>query len=124
MQENIKAAYENASSYPELVTKLIAVGVESYTVDVASGNILYRFAAGEHILHYGSAALRVIAGAFNEVNVIKAIRDNQQKKSTYPEFMDAIAQAGVRFYEATLTGNNKRVSYIGVQEKYEENIPV
>ena len=37
--------------------------------------------------------------------------------------MNEIAEAGVLFYEATLNGQNKRVTYIGIGGSYEEQIP-
>jgi len=42
----------------------------------------------------------------------------------YPEFMERIARSGVYFYEATLNGENKRVTYIGKGGAYEEHIPL
>ena len=123
MIELIKEAYKTSKSYPELVKKLTEKGIISYTVDVATGTILYRMDKGEHILHHGES-LRSITESFNEEQTIRAIRDSQQGKIDYPAFMDAIAIAGVRFYEATLSGSKKRVTYIGTGGHYEELIPV
>jgi len=123
-QKEIKTAYETSKSYPELVKKLIGAGVESYTVDIATSAILYRLKDGENILHSEMHSPREIVIPFDEEATIMAIRDNQQGKSDYPGFMNAIAKAGVRFYEATLNGNNKRVMYIGTGGSYEERIPV
>ncbi len=121
--EKIKACYQAAKNYPDLVKRLGEIGVESYTVDTASGTILYRFNQGQTVLHPGNIAARTIAENFNEQKTIEAIRSNQQGKTTYPEFMTGIAEAGVRFYEATLNGSNKRVTYIGIGGFYEEKIP-
>jgi uncharacterized protein YbcV (DUF1398 family) len=121
-QGKIKAAYETSKSYPELVKKLIGAGVESYTVDVATSAILYRLGEGENILHSEMHSPRDIVIPFNEQETVQAIRDNQQGKSDYPGFMKEIAKAGVRFYEATLNGNNKRVTYVGTGGSYEEKI--
>lgn len=120
----IQQAFKSAKNYPDLVRKLIETGVQSYTVDTASGNILYRVSEGKHVLHYGNSPTREIAPAFDEEMTIKAIRDNQQGKTDYPGFMHDIARAGIRFYEATLTGPNKRVTYIGSKGYYEEQIPI
>ena len=104
--------------------KLIEAGVQSYTVDIATSAILYRLCDGENILHTEMHPPREIMIPFNEQETIQAIRENQQGKSDYPGFMNAIAKAGVRFYEATLNGNNKRVTYVGTGGSYEETIPV
>jgi len=119
----IKEVYKTAKNYPDLVLKLIAIGIQSYTVDVTSSTILYRLAEGKNILHPSDVSSRTISEKFNEGETIQAIQNNQQGKTDYPTFMNDIAKAGVRFYEATLTGNNKRVTYIGTGGSYEEVIP-
>lgn len=121
--DQIKACYADAVNYPELAKKLHGIGVESYTVDTATGTIVYRFAAGETVLHPGNVDIRNIAVQFDEEKTIEAIRENQQGKSDYPGFMNAIAAAGVYFYEATLNCSKKRVTYIGKGGSYEEAIP-
>src|SRR5262245_10413373 len=121
--DKIHEAYKAASSYPDLVTRLIRLGILSYTVDVATGTVLYRLTEGKNVLHPGGNEARIIAEKFDEHGTIKAIRDNQQMKTDYPAFMNQIAQAGVRLYEATLNGPNKRVTYIGTGGLYEEAIP-
>jgi uncharacterized protein YbcV (DUF1398 family) len=123
IKEQIEACYKNAGSYPELVKNLVQTGIESYTVQVSDSTILYRFDNGKTFLHPGSNALRDIALNFDEQKTIQAIRNNQQQKTDYPQFMNEIAEAGVRFYEATLNGENKRVTYIGTGGFYEEAIP-
>lgn len=123
IQESLQAAYGVAKSYPELAALLLQMGIDSYTVDTASGIILYRLPGGEHVLHNGTGTNRSIAPVFSEQDTIQAVRDSQQGKIDYPGFMDAIARAGVHLYEATLAGNNKRVTYIGKGGYYEEKIP-
>ncbi len=119
----IKECYSAAKNYPDLAKRLNQIGVGSYTVDTASGTILYRFSDGANFLQPGNIPARSIAENFDETKTIQAIRNNQQGKSDYPGFMKEIAEAGVRFYEATLQGNNKRVTYIGIGGFYEETIP-
>jgi uncharacterized protein YbcV (DUF1398 family) len=123
LNEKIQKAYKGVKNYPMLVKKLLAIKVKSYTVDVATGTILYRFSKGRQVMHAGTAE-RSIASTFHKEQTIQAVRDNQAGKTGYPEFMDGIAGAGVRFYEATLNGDDKRVTYIGAGGFYEEKIPV
>ncbi|GAB4046293.1 DUF1398 family protein [Spirosoma litoris] len=123
-EERLKQAYATAKNYPDLAQKLVEAGVHSYTVEVSSSIILYRLADGETLLHASTTALRVIAANFDEATTIQAIRDNQQGKTDYPQFMRDIAQAGVRFYDAILTGANKRVIYVGIGGHYDEKIPI
>ncbi|WPU94941.1 DUF1398 family protein [Mucilaginibacter sabulilitoris] len=124
VEEKLKEAYATARNYPELAAKLIDAGILSYTVEVAAGLMFYRLANGETIFHGNNAEAHSIATTFNHDEVVKTIRDNQQGKTTYPEFMEGIANAGVRFYEATLQGDRKRVTYMGTGGFYEEEIPL
>ena|ERR1700733_2111616 len=124
MNEQIQEIYKTSKNYPELVSKLIAFGIESYTVDVVTSIVLYRQKKGKNILHLPHIILRNISPKFSKEETIQAIRNNQQGKTDYPTFMNDIAKAGVRFYEATLTGDNKRVTYIGSGGSYEESIPI
>ena len=120
--ELIQSAYRTSSRYPEIAEKLIEAGVLSYTVDVPTGITLYRLANGSLHLRTASPAPREIALDFDQELTIRAIRDNQQGITDYPGFMEAIAKSGVRFYEATLNGKSKRVTYIGIGGFYEELI--
>lgn len=124
-QEKINYAYEEARNYSDLVEKLIALGINTYTVEVSSNTIIYRFDNGINHVHLEAiTSPRAVATNFNEALTIEAIRDNQQGKTDYPGFMDAIGKAGVRLYEASLAGTNRRVTYIGIGGTYEEPIPI
>ena len=122
--EEIKAAQASARNYPELVNKLLYAGVQSYTVEVSTGITLYRLQNGSLHLHTPGTEPREVALAFDRQHTVEAIRSNQEGKIDYREFIGEIARAGVRFYEATLNGNNKRVTYIGLGGFYEESVPV
>lgn len=123
VNEKIQACYKASKNYPELAKALCDIGVESYTVDVATGTLLYRFAGGEQVIH-SNAALRQINPGFDLEMTKRSIKANQQGKTTYPQFMEDITVAGVRFYEATLLGSRKRVTYVGSGGQYEELIPI
>ena len=122
LEEQIKEAYKVVKAYPDLVLKLVTIGVQSYTVDVATGIMLYRFDGGKHVLHQAKQIARQVTDEFSYELTVQAVKDTQQGKTDYPSFLDDIAKAGVRFYEATFTGN-MRVTYIGVDGLYEEEIP-
>lgn len=113
----------SAKSYPELAKGMINIGIQSYTVDVATGTTLYRLANGETALKEGNGEIKEIAPAYNNDATIQAVKDTQAGKLNYPDFMDTIAESGVRFYESTLIGK-PRVTYIGAGGYYEEEIPL
>jgi hypothetical protein len=45
-----------------------------------------------------------LVNAFSNYAIIKVVNHIQSGKLNYPGFMDAIANSGARFYEATLQG--------------------
>ncbi len=122
--DEINEAYVGASSYPEIVRNLIALGVESYTVDSATDITIFRFAGGKTLTRSSNSVSRTPAAEFDRSEVRNAIVANQTGGSDFQGFMDHIARAGVRFYEATLIGDNKRVEYFGVGDSHIEAIPV
>lgn len=119
----IHTCYQSSENYPDLAKKLSQIGITSYTVEVASGSTLYRFPEGENVFHSEKTNAITIPTDFNKEATIIAIRKSQNKEIDYQMFMEEIAAAGVRFYEATLTGNRKRVTYYGMNGNYEEEIP-
>lgn len=119
----MQEVYKTSTSYPELVKKLIGLGILSYTVDVATSTILYRLSEGKNLVHPGQTNARTIAAKFDQPQTLQAISNTQQGKTDYPTFLDEIAMAGVRLYEATLHGPDKRVTYVGTGGQYEESIP-
>ena len=124
ISEKIKAAYAAAKNYPDLAARLLSAGVLSYTVDTSSSLIIYRLDEGQiHLGGHASTPL-AITPYFDEALTVNAIRDNQQGKTTYPQFMQGIAEAGVRFYEASLKTEKPKVTYIGIGGYYEEEIPM
>ena len=120
----INSAYVGAASYPEIVRRLIELGVESYTVDAVTDVTVFRLAGGNTVVRYSNEEFRIPAKAFDAAGVKNAIVANQKGESDYNGFMDHIARAGVRLYEATLIGDNKRVEYLGISESHVEAIPL
>lgn len=122
--DQINNAYVGATSYPEIVRNLIALGVGSYTVDAATDVTIFRLVGGNTVTRYSNAEFRVPAKVFDANEVKNAIVANQNGDSDYHGFMDHIARAGVRLYEATLNGDNKRVEYFGIGDSHVETISI
>ncbi|MEK7854701.1 MAG: DUF1398 family protein [Acidobacteriota bacterium] len=120
--DQINEAYSGATSYPDIVRNLIAIGVESYTVDAATDVTVFRLPEGKTIARFTGKEFRSPAASFDAAEVKNAIAINQKGQSDFPQFMDHIARAGVRFYEATLNGVNKRVEYFGIGASHTEAI--
>jgi uncharacterized protein YbcV (DUF1398 family) len=122
--DEINKVYVRATSFPKIVRNLMALGIKSYTVDGATDVTIFRLSAGITIVRYSNAEFRVPAKDFDAKQLRNAIVANQTGESDYHGFMDHIARAGVRLYEATLTGDNKRIEYFGIGESHVEAIPI
>ena len=61
-----------------------------------------------------------IAKSFNREQSLQAVKDTQEDKQIILPFINDVVGAGVRFYEGTLAGDNKRVTYIGHRGFYEK----
>jgi uncharacterized protein YbcV (DUF1398 family) len=110
--EAIRQCALRARNYPELALSFLRLGMHSYTVDVASHATLYRSLDGEIVQLPGQPGVPVSA-PFNAEAVLAALRRNQRGESDYPGFMQDIHAAGVKRYEALLTGARPRCIYFG-----------
>jgi uncharacterized protein YbcV (DUF1398 family) len=97
--------------FPEVVRRLLEVGVESYFCDLASGEEVFYSSDGETHREKMTLPLVHVAEEFSSKDVVAAIRGAQTDAIRYPEFMKRSAAAGVIAYWAFLTG--KKVIYFG-----------
>jgi uncharacterized protein YbcV (DUF1398 family) len=95
----------------EVVRRLLNAGVESYFVDLASGQKTLYLAHGTTQSESITLPLAPIAEEFSASAVIAAIRAAQADTIRYPEFMKRSAAAGVIGYWAFLKG--EKVIYFG-----------
>ncbi|HEX4038117.1 MAG TPA: DUF1398 family protein [Acidobacteriaceae bacterium] len=115
-------AEQGMLTFPQVVQKLLAIGVESYFVDFAAGQKTHHLVDGTvavvpMILDAGSIAVE-----FDQAALVAAIRGAQAGTVRYPEFVKRATDAGVIGYWAFLTG--KRVIYFGRKgEQHVEEFP-
>jgi uncharacterized protein YbcV (DUF1398 family) len=112
-----------APDYPALAAALKRLGLHSYTVDVASHATLFRSMDGEIVQRPGQAP-QPVAAAFRPEALAAALGRVQRKETDYAGFMNEIAAAGVRRYEAVLAGPRPRCIYFGADACVEEPIPL
>ena len=109
-------------TFPESVGTLLAAGVESYFVDLATGNETFYMADGKTHVKRMTLPLLPIAEDYSSSELILAIRGAQADTIRYPEFMKRSAAAGVIAYWAFLTG--RKVIYFGRKgEPHVEEFP-
>jgi uncharacterized protein YbcV (DUF1398 family) len=111
MKEALEASELGKSTFPQMVGKLVAVGVESYFADLVRGEETFYMPSGETHVVKMSLALGKIADEFSQNGIVSAIRAAQSDEIRYPEFVKRARTAGVAAYWAFLTG--KKVVYFG-----------
>lgn len=97
--------------FPEVVRRLMEIGIESYFCDLASGEEIFYSADGKTHREKMTLPLAHVADEFSSKDVVAAIRGAQTDAIRYPEFMKRSAAAGVIAYWAFLTG--RKVIYFG-----------
>lgn len=98
-------------TFPEVVGRLLQLGVESYFVDFAAGSETLYFTSGETHLEKMPLEIGPVAPQFSSEGIQAAIRGAQADTIRYPEFVKRSTAAGVIGYWAFLTG--KKVVYFG-----------
>lgn len=113
---------EGRMTFPQVVGKLLAVGVESYLVDFSAGRKTYYLASGETYAEEMILKLDPVAEEFSGEGIVAAIRGAQADTVRYPEFVKRANAAGVIGYWAFLAG--KKVIYFGRKgEMHVEEFP-
>ena len=109
-------------TFPDVVGKLIAAGVERYHADLMRAERTYYMPSGESVVTPGHALAAMPANEFSALGVEAAVRDIQAGKIQYREFCARIAAVGCVGYIVTLAG--RRAVYYGrTGETYVEPFP-
>ncbi len=109
--------------YPQIFEALAVAGVEYYETHVAHSQTTYY--GGDESWKEASLSQSdlVVAPDFNVENIQKAIGRNQRKETTYFEFLQEIAAAGVFVYRVDM--KLRSICYKGREgEKYIERVPL
>jgi uncharacterized protein YbcV (DUF1398 family) len=122
MSEVARETQEGRMTFPQVVGRLLGIGVESYLVDFAAGRKTYYLASGETHTEAMTLKLDPVAEEFSSQGIVAAIRGAQADAIRYPEFVKRSTAAGVIGYWAFLTG--KKVVYFGRKgESHTEEFP-
>ena len=109
-----RATLEGTISFPEVVSQLLAAGVEYYHVDYVTMRKTFYSADGDTVMTpINYEGLPPVAADFNEAALRADILDSQRNGQKYRDFTRRAMEAGTQGYLAFLRG--KRVTYIGRQ---------
>jgi uncharacterized protein YbcV (DUF1398 family) len=97
--------------FPEVVRRLLEVGVESYFCDLASRQETFYLTDRQTYSEKMTLGPASIAEEFSSSGLIAAIRGAQADTIRYPEFIKCSAAAGVMAYWVFLAG--RKVIYFG-----------
>jgi uncharacterized protein YbcV (DUF1398 family) len=122
MQECVARSHAETITFPEVVAKLTATGVEHYEADLLRGQNAYFLPSGE----WHAEKLPVPGGGaaadFQAAGVESAVRAIQRGEIKYNEFLRRIMAAGCVRYFVYIAGRN--TAYFGRRgEAYIERFP-
>ena len=122
IKECTAASLAEQITFPEVVMKLAAAGVERYIVDIVGKKKLTFGKEGE--THTAELAFDSsnIPAQLDAVAVKRAISDIQQGRTKYQTFLKQIMAAGCSHYEVFITG--RKAIYFGRDgARHIENFP-
>jgi uncharacterized protein YbcV (DUF1398 family) len=98
--------------FPEVVKRLAEAGVESYYADLVQLQKTYYAPSGEtFVARLKTPRLETVAEEFDAEKVKETLRDIQQRKISYVEFLRRIVAAGTLAYTVHIRG--RRAIYLG-----------
>ncbi|HBK44489.1 MULTISPECIES: DUF1398 family protein [unclassified Polynucleobacter] len=130
MNPNTKEVIENCAhqshagllTFPEVLGRLIEVGVESYFADYRNQSTTYYLSRNDALSIPMAMPSIEIPNSFNKDGIVSAIRGAQSDAVRYPEFLKLTMAAGCVGYIVWITG--RHVSYFGRQgEVHVEHFP-
>jgi len=106
-----QAADDASLKFPEIVARLIGLGVEQYHADLLRSEKTYYLPGGATHVTRCAPIDAPIAEAFDPAGIAAAVRASQAKQIDYAEFCERTAAAGCTGYFVSMAG--RRVLYLG-----------
>ena len=111
MRDCAAASLEGRITFPEVVRRLAAIGVERYHADYCRQEITYYLNDGDSLVVPISHRPQPIATEFSASSVEAAIRQSQRGELRYPEFLQRTMAAGCVGYFVQIAG--RQALYFG-----------
>jgi len=112
--KTVRGSLEGVLSFPEVVSHLLAAGVEYYHVDYVTRRTAFYSPDGATVVTpVPYEGLPPVAADFDKPALRANILDSQRQGQSYRDFTRRAMEAGTQSYFAFLRG--KRVTYIGRQ---------
>lgn len=109
-------------TFPEIVGKLAAIGVDRYHADYCRSEITYYLTEGDSVVVATPHPKHELGDAFDAATVESAVRESQRGEHTYLDFIRKTMAAGCVGYSVQITG--RQVQYFGRRgECHTEHFP-
>jgi len=122
IRETFNSSNDGRIHFGQVVSALLSVGVESYSVDYRAGRTTYYMPSGETLTLEMETKKVEIASDFSATRIKSAILGAQRGEVMYPEFKKLSQAGGCVAYTVWLTG--RHVTYYGRNgETHVEDFP-
>jgi uncharacterized protein YbcV (DUF1398 family) len=111
MQECARASMSGELTFPEIVGKLIEIGVERYHADYSRQEITYYLPDGDSLVVASPHSAHSTGVEFSPSAVESAVRQSQNNEHTYADFVRKTMTAGCVGYFVQIAG--RRAIYFG-----------
>lgn len=111
VQECMRGSLTGELNFPQIVERLIAIGVERYHADYSRQEITYYLSDGDSVVVASPHADHPTAIEFSSKGVEAAVRQSQCGEHTYADFVRKTMEAGCVGYFVQITG--RRAIYVG-----------
>jgi uncharacterized protein YbcV (DUF1398 family) len=111
VRECAEGSLTGAMTFPEIVARLAAVGVERYHADYTRQEATYYTAGGDSLVVAVPHEPTPTPVEFSQAAVADAVRQSQRGEHTYPDFVRKTMAAGCVGYFVQISG--RRVIYFG-----------
>ena len=122
MQACANGALAGEMTFPDVVGRLAAIGVERYHADYSRQEITYYLPDGDSLVVTAPHPPQATAREFSATAVEAAVRQSQRNEHTYADFIRKTQAAGCVGYFVQITG--RQVIYFGRNgESHVERFP-
>jgi uncharacterized protein YbcV (DUF1398 family) len=122
MEQCAEGALSGTLTFPEIVGRLAAIGLERYHADYSRQEITYYLPNGDSLVVPAPHPAHETANEFSTSAVAAAVRQSQRDEHTYLDFIRKTMAAGCVGYFVQITG--RCVIYFGRKgESHVEHVP-
>ncbi len=122
INECVRGSLAGELTFPQVVGRLAASGVERYHADYSRQEITYYLPDGDSLVVAAPHEPHATAAAFSAPGVEAAVRQSQRDEHTYADFVRKTMAAGCVGYFVQISG--QRVIYFGRHgESHTEHFP-